>query len=125
LKDPTQDPVFLMKNQMLLEAAFSGDSNEVKRLIKEGADINCKSIEGDTPLSEAALKGKVEVCNIILELGYTEVDVNNANSEFRTPLHKAAFNGNAEVIELLLKNGADPRRFDANGNLPIDYSTNN
>lgn len=57
-------------------------------------------------LREAARRGDLETCKILLEHG-ADVDVQStgiwSNS---TPLHLAAYNGHTEVCNLLLKRGA-------------------
>ncbi len=47
----------------LLEAAESGDLEELQRILNEGVDVNCKGKDGLTPLMKATLKGHIDVAN--------------------------------------------------------------
>jgi ankyrin repeat protein len=53
----------------LHKAAFAGDVERVKELLKKGADPNTKDKKGRTPLHAAAYKGHVEVVKLLLEHG--------------------------------------------------------
>jgi ankyrin repeat protein len=69
----------------LHKAAFDGNAERVKELLKKGADPNTKDKKGRTPLHWAApYKGHVEVVKLLLEHG---ADPNIKNKYGRTPLH--------------------------------------
>jgi ankyrin repeat protein len=54
----------------LKRAAWDGRVDEVRRLLRAGADVNEKSVELDpTPLMVAAGRGQVEVVKVLLEAG--------------------------------------------------------
>lgn len=46
-----------------------GHLEEVERLLKQGADINCKNPIGNTPLMEAVYTGQVEMILLLLNFG--------------------------------------------------------
>ena len=88
-------------------AAGDDDLEEVKRLIKEGADINKVSIAGITPLHVAA--GEVSFTNVSL-------------IKWEYPMHREARSltineqGAETVVEFLCKTGADVNAGTAFGN---------
>jgi ankyrin repeat protein len=50
-------------------AAQRGQSEVVKLLLDEGADLNVKNIYGGTALKEAKIAGYSDIINILLEAG--------------------------------------------------------
>ncbi|XP_025110079.1 putative IQ motif and ankyrin repeat domain-containing protein [Pomacea canaliculata] len=123
----------------MLEAAFDGDVDGMKQILKEVVEVDnknnigndvigkalrtrhlmsiieCEDANGNTPLSEAATAGHVESIKFLLENG---ADPNTKGQFQRTPLYRAAFAGHMEAVECLLQNGADPRLFAADGQTP-------
>jgi serine/threonine protein kinase len=91
------------KNEKLLEASEKGDVEKVKKLLKEGANVNAKGKYGWTPLHMAAKNGHIEVVKLLIENG---AYVNAKGNDGYTPLHDAAWNGHIEVVKLLIENGA-------------------
>jgi uncharacterized protein len=70
------------------------------------------SVDGHTPLLDAAREGHLEVVRVLLEAGADPRIVDRGNMK-ATPAHKAAYMGHAEVARLLV---ADPRlELDAQG----------
>lgn len=53
----------------LIRAAEAGETSEVKRLIKAGADINATDPEGWTPYLAASSMGRLEAMRILKALG--------------------------------------------------------
>ena len=53
----------------LHSAAFEGDAERVRELLKKGADPNVRDEDGDTPLHDAASVGHVNVVRLLLEHG--------------------------------------------------------
>ena len=93
-------------NKKLIEAVNNNDLEAVTNSINEGAQVNTTNRRtGITPLHCAALKGHVEIAELLLKKG-AEIDAKDA--EDRTPLHLAAKNNQREFSEFLLKNGANP-----------------
>merc|ERR1719426_781728 len=97
-------------DEELLEVAFDGDLDEVKKLLEKGADPMAKDGRGNTPLSEAAVKGHLETVRYLLDWkAPIGSDPNGVGSDGRSPLHRAAFQHHTEVVQLLLERGSDPR----------------
>jgi ankyrin repeat protein len=67
----------------LLEAAYRGNVDEVRRLAALGVDVNAEGLGGVRPLHWAALMGRVEAMRTLVEL---EADVHAAAADGRRPL---------------------------------------
>lgn len=89
-----------------IDACFDGKYEEVKKMLgKSGLSANTKDFNDNTALMEAALKGNLKICKLLLIHHPEELDINAVNKDCKTALHKAAYNGNSSIIELLLKSG--------------------
>ncbi|CAN6361708.1 unnamed protein product [Urochloa humidicola] len=90
----------------LLHFAAAKGHLEVCRFLIEisGLNVNCTTADGDTPMAQTALAGKVSVLRLLLDHGG---DPGMPNAKGRTPLHNAAQNGHNEAVILLLSRGAD------------------
>ena len=90
----------------LHEAAKAGNIDQIKSLIKKGANIN--SLASDTgmmtPLHEAAIAGHKDVVEILLDHG---ARVDALDNMALTPLHCAAKNGHTDIAGLLIERGAN------------------
>jgi len=100
------------KNKNLYEACLENKLEEVKYLLREGADVNARNCdvtvggEECTPLHAAAFYDRPQVLKTLLEAG---ADVNAVNEKNSQPLH-AILEGyfcNSDSIDLLIKAGAD------------------
>ncbi|WP_264705088.1 ankyrin repeat domain-containing protein [Wolbachia endosymbiont (group A) of Gymnosoma rotundatum] len=118
-----QDIQTLLQNtDELLEAAKSGNINEVNRLISEGASVNATDQNGNTPLHWAAKNGHEEVVESLL--GKEGIDVNAQDRDNNTPLHWAAVKGHKEVLEALLeKDEIDVNAQDKDNRTPLHWAT--
>ncbi len=96
------------------------DVGIVKMLISEfGANANCKSVDGETPLIVACrweYDGGVELVNFLIENG---ANVNERDYNDNTALHCAVSIGEMDTILSLLRHGANPNMVDHNGNTPL------
>nr|XP_042717213.1 IQ motif and ankyrin repeat domain-containing protein 1 isoform X9 [Chrysemys picta bellii] len=127
------------RKKRMLEAAFDGDVEEMKAVLKEVSDLDtkngvgtdekgkamrlsnhinmveCTDVNGNTPLSEAAGGGHPNAIKLLIENGANP----NCKGAFgRTPLYRAAFGGHMAAVETLLQYGADPRLYADDGNTP-------
>ncbi|KAM9353561.1 GA-binding protein subunit beta-2-like [Symphorus nematophorus] len=93
----------LYLGQQLLEAARSGQDDDVKALMANGAPFTTDWL-GSSPLHLAAQHGHHSTAEVLLRAGVsrdarTKVD--------KTPLHMAASEGHSIIVDLLVRNGAD------------------
>ncbi len=89
----------------LHQAAESGDLQQVRLLLDQGADVNEHGWQGGwTALHWAAYRGNLEVAQLLLE---RKADVNAKMTYGQTPLFWAAENGHKNMVQLLLDRGAD------------------
>ena len=85
----------------LHNASRYGRTDQVRILLKLGADVHIKNADDQNALHLAVTHGHVEVAKLLLQNG---AFVNSMDEKLRTPLHLAK---TAEMAELLLQNGAD------------------
>ena len=97
----------------IAQAAQAKDAAAVKKLLKDGADVNASQGDGMTALHWAALNGDAELASMLLYAGA------NVGAKTRlggyTPLHLAAQIGNAAVIAPLVAAGAQVSALTATG----------
>ena len=91
----------------LWQAAYCGDREAVKRLIKEEVDVNIWDKWGRTALLFAITSGHSEIARDLVRAG-AWVDSHEDYDTYDTPLMQAAITGNREMVEYLLAEGADP-----------------
>ena len=58
----------------LARACGRGDAVAVREMIRNGIDVNQKTKWGCFPIEHAALPGHIDIVNILLEAGATDVD---------------------------------------------------
>jgi len=105
-------------SEELLQAAASGDTNRIRELIQQGADVNVRdkrkwSTYGFTPLMWAAMEGHLTAVKLLLESG-AEVDARDEQDR-ATALIRAADNDRTEAGKLLLDRGGDADVRDRHG----------
>lgn len=84
-------------------AAKAGRTERVAALLMQGASVNSRDRNGDSPLNMAASKGNEALATVLLKAG---ADVNLANLSGVTPLMGAAFSGKAAMVRTLIAAGA-------------------
>lgn len=89
----------------LMDAAYTGETDAVRLLIKEGADVNATAVSlQTTPLIYAAEKGYNDVVQILIEAGANT----NAKADWGfTPLLAASQYAHHEVVKTLLDAGSN------------------
>ena len=87
------------------DASETRDTQALRALLADGADVNAPQPDGATALHWAAHWDNLPAANALIAAGGA---ANSANDHGVTPLFLAASNGSAAMIDLLLGNGADP-----------------
>ncbi|MXW11200.1 MAG: hypothetical protein F4X47_06200 [Gammaproteobacteria bacterium] len=88
------------------DAAMRGDLDEVRELLRSGADVNAPHSDGLTALHWAADNGDAAVAGVLIYAGANLAPL--TRNDAYTPMHMAARGGHAEVIGQLVEAGADP-----------------
>ena len=102
------------------DAAKSGDIERVRTLLNSNPNLlSSKTDEGLTPLHEAALYGRKEVVELLLD---RKAEINSTDNGGGTALHYAAMNDHKDVVELLLTNNAEVNATNLDGDTPLDYA---
>jgi ankyrin repeat protein len=100
-----QAPVQLTPDeQALMEAAYLGKLDEVRRLVMDGTSVDVIDDERRTPLLWAAFNGHTAVAEYLLDAG---ADIENKDSNGRTALMYASSGPFEETVRLLLIGGAE------------------
>jgi ankyrin repeat protein len=89
----------------LIDAVKAGDTQAIRALLKQRANVNAAEADGMTALHWAARGNDMDTVQLLLRSG---ANAKAANRYGVTPLSLAATNGNAAMIEALIKAGADP-----------------
>jgi ankyrin repeat protein len=97
-------PAFGAAPSPVADAAMKRDTEAVRALLAQKADVNAPQPDGTTALTWAARTNDVELVNLLLAAG---ANVSSANRDGATALYQASESGNAAIIERLLKAGAD------------------
>lgn len=90
-------------DNLLYTAVETGNVELVKKILSNGANVNCTSNDGYTPLIAAAEKKTVTIAQQLLE---NKAEVNLAGTCGITPLYVAALIGDLTMVTLLLQYGA-------------------
>jgi ankyrin repeat protein len=107
--------------QTVLHVAASGRNVDcVKLLLASKADLRAVDANGNTPLDDAVLHGRVEIAATLLQ---NRADVGRTRpGDGRGVLHEACQKGYAPLIPVLLEAGADPALRDESGQTPLDLA---
>jgi ankyrin repeat protein len=84
-------------------AVYNGDVDEVRRLLKAGADVTLANNYGATPMTLAAEVANIDILRLLLEVG---ANADSPNPEGQTALMAVSRTGNVEAARLLLDHGA-------------------
>jgi ankyrin repeat protein len=100
----------------LIEAAKNADSNAVRTLVANKADVNAAEPDGATALHWAAYRDDLETVDALLRAG---ANVNAVTDLGVTPLWNASLNGSSALVRRLLDAGANPNLALLAGETPL------
>ena len=86
-------------------AADRGNVQRIHALLRHGADLEARDLDGNTPLMLAVSAEEPEAVNRLLEDG---ADITTQNYAGDTPLHLAALNADPDLTARLLEADANP-----------------
>lgn len=95
------DEAEIIKTQKFISACKAGDMEQVKKLLDEGVNINCKEGEG---FVQAVGRRHYKLCEYLISQG---ADVNAKNG---VPMLTALIAEDWKMISMLLNKGADPNK---------------
>jgi ankyrin repeat protein len=95
--------------------------NVIDVLIKAGADVNQKNLDGTSPLMIADIK-IAEMLIIDSSMNKVGANVNSVDHKGMDALMHASMINNLELVKLLLKHSADPKHHDHDGNTALMHS---
>ncbi|KAF8542160.1 ankyrin repeat-containing domain protein [Trichophaea hybrida] len=102
-------------------AAEVGKVDLICLLLEKGADKNCTSEEGTTPVHHAAKYGRSDALRILVQKG---ADVNVESCEGLTPIHLATQNDQGSILEVLIQMGGDVNATDNEGQTALHHAAN-
>lgn len=119
---PTVTTLNIPSGTALHVAAYVGEVEITKMLIKSGAVIDSLDAQLYTPLHLAAMSGHLEVARTLLAAG---ANPNLSNIDLKTPSMLAARHGELRALRLLCNSGGDLSLADVKGRLPIHFCVEN
>ncbi len=107
----------------LYNAASGGDLENVRRLLKMGAEVNFRSPDNLTPLHIAAFSGHTEIVRLLLASGADKEGAKKGSADLaRTPLIFAVEQGHAEVVSTLIDAGANVNYVGTGGFAALNFA---
>ena len=88
------------------DAAQRGEAEEIRNLLRQGADPSAAQPDGMTALHWSALNDQLDIVETLIFAGATLQPATRVGGY--TPLHLASRAGNADVVAALLDAGANP-----------------
>jgi ankyrin repeat protein len=102
-------------------AARQGDVAKVKEFLTKGANVDCASKRGFTPLISACIGGFVEVVEFLLQHKGCNLELKTVDGT--TALFEACRKGHFEIVQQLVHAGADLDNADIDGFRPVFISS--
>ncbi|XP_034081254.1 ankyrin repeat and protein kinase domain-containing protein 1 [Gymnodraco acuticeps] len=113
---------FSGEKSLLHYTVASGDAESVEHVLSLGAEVNCTTARGYTPLIVAVLHRLHDVISLLLDHGASATQ--GAEDDW-TALHFAAQNGDDRTVRLLLDKGAVADAREKAGWMPLHLASQN
>ncbi|KAJ0063931.1 hypothetical protein NL108_014449 [Boleophthalmus pectinirostris] len=114
--------LFSERKSLLHYTVASGDAESVKRVLSLGAEVNCETSKGSTPLCIAVIKRFHDIVSLLLDHGAVPTA---SDDDQWTVLHFAAQNGDDRTVRLLLDKGAEAGAKEKAGWTPLHLACQN
>jgi ankyrin repeat protein len=102
----------------IINAAYKGDVEMVKKILATGPDPDVRDAFGGTALHNAVFQNNLEVIRLLLDYGF---DINSTvPSNGYTPLHYCVWANNIPALKLLLAYRADKTIKARDGLTPLE-----
>ena len=103
--------------QIVLIAAYKGDVELLREILKTNPDKDIRDSRGATALHDAMFQTNMEAVNLLIDHGYDIDAVSPVDGN--TPLHNAVWANNASAAKILLGKGADKNIKNKQGQTPL------
>jgi hypothetical protein len=100
----------------LLDESQRDEPATVRRLLKQGANVEARDQNGFTPLVLATSSGLTSTVTVLLEAG---ANTEAKDDDGSTPLMRSAIVGNAAIAKILIRSGANVEARDDGGRTPL------
>lgn len=110
------------RERALLDAARYGNSNEVRKLLAAGTDIDAKGDSNITPLMNAIATGHDDIVELLIAHG---ADIDFQDKTGHTPLMRAVLFGTGRALRLLLEAGAKVDTMTFSGDTALGLAISN
>lgn len=107
----------LLAESPVADAAMRGETDRVRALLRDGADVNAPQGDGMTALHWSALNGDLATLQVLLVAGAATEPLTRIGRY--TPLHLASSRGHGAVIARLLEAGSRPGALTETGVQPL------
>ena len=92
------------KGDELIDACKNGNLKMVELLISQGAEINFRNQEGETPLGQACWNNRLSIIELLISKG---IDLDAECSKSFTPIEIALWRSNWDLVKFLISKGAN------------------
>ncbi|KAM9853192.1 ankyrin repeat and protein kinase domain-containing protein 1 [Aulostomus maculatus] len=113
---------FSGQKSLLHYTVASGDAESVRQVLSLGAEVNCTTARGYTPLIIAALHRFHDIISLLLEHGAI---ADQGDEDHWTALHFASQDGDDRTVRILLDNGAVLDAREKSGWMPLHLACQN
>ena len=110
-----------MADKTIGTAVDAGDQASIKKLLKQGVEVDTRDEHGWTGLMRACLNSDYQMAALLLKAGADpngEVETHPMSHDGSTPLHFACGRGHLELVKMLLRYKASLDKKDRRGLTP-------